>query len=155
MTEDGVIGSSQVSPLWHLPADLAHFKTITTGHPVIMGRKVHEIIGRPLSNRQNIILTRQPDYVSTGCEVAHSLDEALLLTRPDEEAFIIGGGEIFKEALPLVNKLYVTLVKEHIDGDIIFSYDKAKWHIVNQEDHQPDAVNKYSYSFLTLERAIS
>ncbi len=117
----GVMGDTRKSPLWDLPADLQHFKSVTMGHPVIMGRKTHEGIGRPLAGRKNIIITRSKDYKSDDCVIVHSLQEAFDAAGADAKVFVIGGGEIYKQALPYADKLYVTKVDAPIRGDIFFS----------------------------------
>jgi len=128
--KNGVIGHKGKMP-WHLPEDLKRFKQITTGHAVIMGRKTYESIGKPLPNRRNIVLTRRrdasfPDAVA----VAGSLDEALAQCRAlgEEDVFIIGGGEVYRQALLLVDELHVTLVDRQVEGDVTFpDLDAAQW----------------------------
>src|SRR6188472_2703937 len=110
MAENRVIGKNNQLP-WHLPADLKHFKTITTGHPILMGRKTHESIGKPLPNRQNIILTRDSNYVAAGCTVVTSV-KAALQKAESPEVFIIGGAEIYRQLLPQVQRLYLTIVHD-------------------------------------------
>ncbi|MEO1434782.1 MAG: dihydrofolate reductase, partial [Bacteroidota bacterium] len=120
-TENRVIGKDNDIP-WYLPADLKYFKKVTTGHHIIMGRKCYESIGRPLPNRANVILTRRMDFHAEGCIVTHSLEEALDIARRNEEteAFIIGGGEIYNLAMPLVDQIYLTQVHTELEGDIYF-----------------------------------
>lgn len=139
--------------LWHLPADLKHFKSITTGHTVIMGRKTYDSIGKPLPNRRNIVITRQQGLQLAGIEVVNSLEEALSLCKTDEEVFIIGGAEIYKQALPLVHKIELTRVHQEFEADAFFSeLAKETWKEVWKEDHLPDEKNKFAYTFSTLER---
>lgn len=152
VAENGVIGKTGVMLPWRLPADLKRFKEVTMGHPIIMGRKTYETIGRPLPGRQNIIVTRNPDYKADGCEVVSSLPEALEAAKNSEEAFIIGGGQLFEQALPLADKLYLTLVHASPDGDVFFHYDPADWQEISNEPHEADDKNQYPYSFLTLLR---
>ncbi len=154
MAENGVIGRRGDVLPWRLPADLAHFRQITTGHPIIMGRKTYETIGKPLPGRQNIIITRNPEFVAEGCDIVNSLDEALRKAEDSKavEAFIIGGGEIFKMAQPRATKLYLTLVHASIAGDTYFKYDKAIWQEIAREDHEADEKNEYNYSFLEFKR---
>ena len=140
--------------LWRISKDFAHFKTITMGHPVIMGRKTHEAIGRALPGRTNIVITREPDYSASGCEVVHSLDEAIKLaqTKDDKEIFIIGGGEIFKQALEqnLVDKLYVTKVKGDFKAEIFFpKYAHIFTKVITSRS---DLEGDYQLEFLELER---
>ena len=112
-----VIGNSN-HLIWRLPADLKRFKELTTGHPIVMGRKTYQSIGRPLPNRRNIIITRDENYEVDGCEVVNSIEEALLLTNSD--CFIIGGGEIYKQTLHIADQIYLTQVDEEFDGDTTF-----------------------------------
>src|SRR5262245_46555747 len=120
MSENRVIGANNQLP-WHLPADLAHFKAITTGHAIVMGRKTFESIGRPLPNRLNIILTRDPHYSANGCRVASSFPEALAIAGADvPEIFIIGGAEIYQQLLPHIDRLYITLIQHAFNGDTYF-----------------------------------
>ena len=139
--------------LWHLPADLKHLKEITTGHTVIMGRKTYDSVGRPLPNRRNIIITRR-DIVVSGCEVVHNIEEAIDLCKAEAEVFILGGAEIYKQAVYLTDRIYLTIVHQDFDGDSFFpKIDKAEWREVSREDHQPDEKNHLPYSFITLERS--
>lgn len=138
--------------LWHLPADLKHFKQITTGHTVIMGRKTYDSVGKPLPNRRNIIITRQ-DITIEGCEVVKSIEDALALCAGEEEVFIIGGAEIYKQSIHLADRIYLTIVHQKFDGDSYFpEINYEQWIETTREDHQPDEKNKLPYSFITLER---
>lgn len=138
--------------LWHLPADLKHFKDITSGHTIIMGRKTFDSVGKPLPNRRNIVVTRQPITIP-GCEVVNSIEAALELCRAEEEVFIGGGAEIYKQAMSLTDRIYLTIVHRHFDADTFFpEIDKSEWKEVSREDHQPDLKNPIAYSFITLER---
>jgi dihydrofolate reductase len=137
--------------LWHLPNDLKHFKDITTGHTVIMGRKTFDSVGKPLPRRRNIIITRQ-NLLIDGCEVVHSLDAAMAICKNGEEVMIIGGAEIYREALPLTNRIYLTIVHQDFGGDTFFpEIDYTKWKETAREEHQPDEKHLYAYSFVTLE----
>jgi len=139
--------------LWHLPADLKHFKQLTTGHPIIMGRKTFDSIGRPLPNRRNIVITRQSDLKIEGTEVVNSLDEALALCKAENEVFIIGGAELYRTALPLVQKIYLTTVHQAFDADAFFpELDLKEWLETEKVTHAPDEKNTLSYTFSTLER---
>ena len=125
------------------------------GHHVIMGRKTHESIGKALPGRTNVVITRNPNYESEETVVVHSLEDALKIAEGsgETEAFVIGGAEIFKQALPLADKIYMTKVKASIDGDIFFpEYKKGEWSIVSSEPHKADGKNSYPYEFQTLER---
>lgn len=144
-----VIGKTGGIP-WYLPADLRHFKEITMGRPIIMGRVTHESIGRALPGRRNIVITRKPDYRADDCEVVASLEEAINLAGDD--AFIIGGESIYQQALPKVGRLYITKIEADIAGDKFFNYDPGEWQQLSSEKHQPDEKNPYAYEFLILER---
>ncbi|MGV8878339.1 MAG: dihydrofolate reductase [Sphingobacteriaceae bacterium] len=138
--------------LWHLPADLKYFKMLTTGHPVLMGRKTYESIGKPLPNRRNIVITRQPIQI-TGCEVASSIDTAIDLCGKEKEIFIIGGAEIFRQVLSRTDRIYFTRVHRHFEGDTYFpTLEKTVWKEISRIDHDPDEKNLLPYSFLTLKR---
>ena len=119
MAENRTIGQNNAIP-WQLPADLTRFKALTMGHPVIMGRKTYESIGRPLPGRKTIIVTRQPDYRAKGCLVTLDLQSALDLAEGTDEVFICGGGELYRQALPLANRVYLTVVHKEFDGDTFF-----------------------------------
>lgn len=151
MSENRVIGINNQLP-WRLPADLNHFKTITTGHPIIMGRKTYESIGRPLPNRTNIILTRDHQFNATGCLVAHSLADAIQHANDSEEIFIIGGAEIYKQCLVDVSRIYLTIVHNQFEGDAYFPALGDEWREVSRETHEADEKNGYGYSFVRLER---
>ena len=138
--------------LWHLPNDLKHFKTITSGHTVIMGRKTYDSVGKPLPNRRNVIITRQHIDIP-GCEVVNSLEEAVDLCKTEEEVFIVGGAEIYRQAMAITNKIYLTIVHQSFEGDTYFpDIDENIWVETEREDHEPDEKNKLPYSFITLER---
>jgi len=138
--------------LWHLPADLKHFKQITSGHTVIMGRKTYESIGKPLPNRRNIVITRQTIHIE-GCEVASSVEAALALCANEQEVFIVGGAEIYKLALPLTDRIYLTIVKKEFEADVFFpELNQSEWLETSVEEYQADEKNPIPYSFITLER---
>ena len=151
--ENNVIGKDN-GLIWHLPADLRHFKQVTMGHPMLMGRKTFESIGKPLPGRTSIIITTQKDYAAKGCIVTHSLQEAVEQAKAlDEEICIIGGAEIYRQALPLTDSIYLTRIHHSFEGDVFFPEIKEEeWEAVEQEHHEPDEKNKYSYSFITLKR---
>ena len=152
MSENRVIGRDNRLP-WHLPADLKRFKQLTTGHTVIMGRKTHESIGKPLPQRRNIIVTRNATYRAEGAETASSLDSAIALAKHDEEIFIIGGAEIFREALRGADRLHLTLIHASIEGDVFFpEVDWNEWMLVEDERREPDASNPLPFSFRRYER---
>ncbi len=151
MANNRVIGQDNQMP-WHLPADLQHFKKVTMAKPVIMGRKTFESIGRPLPGRQNIIITRNADYTAEGIEVVTSPEAALALVADVEEVMIIGGGNIYEQFLSQADRLYLTFIDLEVSGDTQFpDYEcVANWTVVEQEQHQPDNKNPYSYTFVTL-----
>lgn len=139
--------------LWHLPADLKHFKQITTGHTIIMGRKTYDSIGKALPNRRNIIITRKTDLQIPGVEVTNSIEEALELCAQEREVFIIGGAEIYKSALARTNRIYLTTVQATYDADAYFpEIDRNEWEETEIELHAPDEKNKLAYTFSTLSR---
>lgn len=154
MAEDRVIGKDNQMP-WHLPADLKHFKTTTNGHPVLMGRKTFESIGKPLPNRTNIIITRDASYSAPDCLIVTSAEAALSMALEQEmtEVFVIGGAEIYKQLLPQIQRLYLTLIHHKFEGDTYFPELLAdEWREVSREKHLADEKNKYDYSFVLLER---
>ena len=152
MAANRVIGHANRLP-WHLPADLKHFKATTLGKPVLMGRKTWESIGRPLPGRTNIVITRDTAYTADGCVVVHSLDEAIRVAGEAEEAMVIGGAELYRQALPLADTLYLTLVHGEFTGDTRFpEWRQDEWREIGRVDHEPDESNPHAYSFLTLER---
>jgi dihydrofolate reductase len=153
---NGVIGRDNAMP-WHLPEDLAHFKRLTLGHPVIMGRRTYESIvaalGRPLPGRTNIVLTRQPGYAAPGCTVVGSLAAALEATREAREVFVIGGAEIYRLALPRADRVYLTRIDAAFEGDAFFPpLDPADWREVGREDHPPAGGRTFGFSFLRYDR---
>lgn len=151
MGENGVIGLEGGMP-WRIPADLKHFKAITMGKPIIMGRKTHESIGRALPGRTNIVITRQADYEAEGAEVADSMDAALAIAGDAEEAMIIGGAEIYRAALPIADRILITEVASAPQGDVYFPrFERDDWNETSREEFQ--AVGDVpAYSFVTLER---
>jgi dihydrofolate reductase len=154
VSENDVIGRDNRLP-WHLPADLRHFKALTIGHTVLMGRKTHESIGRPLPGRRNVILTRSPSYAAEGCEIARSLAEARHAHAVQGAIMVIGGAEVYRESLPHAVRIHLTIVHTHIaDGDASFDgwRDRA-WRETARVNHAADEQNPLAYSFLTLERA--
>lgn len=152
LAENRVIGINNTLP-WQLPNDLKHFRRLTTGHAIILGRKNYESIGKPLPERTNIVITRNRDFRADGCLIAHSLDEALALANNDPEIFIIGGAEIYRAALARTAWLYLTRVHATIAGDTHFpEFDETEWREISRERHEPDERHVYAYSFVVLER---
>ncbi|MCD8173191.1 MAG: dihydrofolate reductase [Alistipes sp.] len=145
VAQNGVIGGEN-KLLWHIPEDLRRFKAITSGHPVVMGRKTFESLGRPLPNRTNIVVTRNRGYSAEGISTAGSLEEALAMLPSGEEVFVIGGGEIYRQALPIADRLYITEVLHDYEGDTTFlAVDPAQWQEESSEYHPHG--EKYPYPF--------
>ncbi len=152
MDHNGVIGAKGDLP-WHISSDLQNFKKITMGKHIVMGRKTHESIGRPLPGRENIILTRDKDYQAGGCTVLHSLNEIIDHCKDVDEVMITGGSEIYQHTLDQVSRLYLTEVHTEIDGDTFFpDFDRSEWKEVSREDFKVDEKNEFDYSFVVLER---
>jgi dihydrofolate reductase len=152
MADNRVIGHENRLP-WHLPADLQHFKAITLGKPVLMGRKTWESIGRPLPGRTNIVITRDAGYVAEGCVVAHSLEEAVRAAGEAAEIMVIGGAQLYRQALPLADTIYLTLVHAEFQGDTRFpDWQPKEWRETARIDYAADDRNPHAYSFITLER---
>jgi dihydrofolate reductase len=150
----GVIGKDNEIP-WYLPADFAYFKRTTLNHHIIMGRNCFESIGRPLPKRTNIVITRNPFYISSGCLMVNSIAEAIRIAEKngESEAFIIGGGEIYKQSVDLWDKLYLTKVDLDTEGDVFFpELDLSKWHLISEEKHLKDEKNEFDYIFKIFER---
>ena len=152
MAANHVIGHDNRLP-WHLPADLEHFRATTLGKPVLMGRRTWESIGRPLPGRTNIVITRNADYAAAGCVVVHSLDEALSAAGDAGEVMVIGGAELYRQALPQADTIYLTLVHGGFEGQTRFpDWQPDDWREIERIDHEPDDKNPHAYSFITLER---
>lgn len=151
IAENHAIGKNN-QLLWYLPNDLKHFKQITSGHTVIMGRKTYESVGKPLPNRRNVIITRQKIEIP-GCEVVNNIDAALGLCAAEQEAFIIGGAEIYKLAMPLTDRIYLTIVHRSFEGDAFFPpISISEWAETERQDFEADEKNNIPYSFITLNR---
>ncbi|HEY9384099.1 MAG TPA: dihydrofolate reductase [Gemmatimonadales bacterium] len=152
MAENRVIGRAGGLP-WHLPKDLQYFKKLTVDHTVIMGRKTFEEIKQPLANRRNVVISRQPSFQPRGVTVVPSLEEALALGATESEVFVIGGGEIFRLALPRADRLYLTLVHAKVEGDTYFpSFDLATWALEEEEHHPADEKHAYAFTFRRYRR---
>lgn len=157
--QNRVVGIDNKLP-WHLPEDLKYFKRITTGKAIIMGRKTYESIGRPLPNRTNIVITRNPDFSAPGVEVVASLDAAVELAEGVneingiEETMVIGGAQIYAEALPKADRLYITHVHAEVHGDAYFpEVDLTQWQAIAKEDYAADDHNPFNYSFVVYDPA--
>jgi dihydrofolate reductase len=148
---NNVIGKDNAL-IWHLPNDLRYFKEKTTGHAIIMGRRTFESVGKPLPNRRNIIITRNPDFKADGCEVVTSLNEALQLVSPDDENFIVGGEDIYRQALPLADRVYLTRIDHAFEGDRHFPQLGAEWELTEQTQGIVDDRNAFAHTFQTFTR---
>ncbi|QXB27875.1 type 3 dihydrofolate reductase [Aeromonas sp. FDAARGOS 1405] len=154
MAHDRVIGKDNQMP-WHLPADLAHFKRVTLGKPVLMGRKTFESIGRPLPGRRNLVISRNPGYQAGGIEVVGSVEAALALLASStvEELMVIGGGHLYTEMLPSADRLYLTQIDLSVEGDTRFpAFDDGQWLRIDCESHPADEKNPHPYRFETWQR---
>jgi dihydrofolate reductase len=154
VAENGVIGRGGTLP-WHLPADLGHFKAVTMGKPIVMGRKTWESIGRPLPGRTNIVVSGQPDYRAEGCVVVQSFEAALAAAAGDDapEVMIIGGAALYAAALPRADRILLTRVHAVLEGDVFFpAMADEEWGVVAAERHEPDDRHAFAYSFLELRR---
>ena len=151
IAQNGVIGDKNAL-LWNIKEDMRRFRTTTTGHPVIMGRKTFESIGRPLPKRTNVVITRG-DVQFEGCVMAHSLEEAIAKFPAEEEVFIIGGAQIYAQALPLVDKLYLTIVHRDYEGDTSFpEIDYSEWREISREEFDRGEEYEGAFTFIDLER---
>lgn len=151
VSDNLVIGKDNDLP-WRLPPDMKHFRSLTIGKPVIMGRKTFGSMNGPLEKRQNIIVTRQKDYDVSGCTIAHSLDEALRAAEAAPEVMIAGGGGIYQKMLPRADRMYLTHVHATFEGDTFFpEWDPTEWEEYSREDHV-DTDYKYDYSFVEYRR---
>ena len=152
IAQNGIIGDKN-SLLWHIKEDMRFFRTTTSGHAVIMGRKTFESLGsKPLPKRTNIVITRQ-DVVFEGALTAHSLEEAIRMADGDEEIFVIGGAQIYAEALKVADRLYITRVEHDYEGDTSFpEFDLSAWRLVAEERHERGEEYEYPFSFQTFDR---
>ena len=155
---NGVIGRNNALP-WHLPEDLQYFKRVTMGKPIVMGRKTYESIGRPLPGRTNVVISRDPGYSAEGVRVVASLELALLLATDIaeidgvEELVVIGGEQIYREALPMAQRLYLTEVHADVEGDAMLPPIRwEEWREISRERHGASGGNPYDYSFVVFER---
>lgn len=146
------IGANNQLP-WRLPADLAYFKRVTMGHPIVMGRKTYESIGRPLPGRTNVIVTRDPAFRAEGCVVVHTPEEAIARCGEAEELFVIGGAEIFRLFMPHADKLYITHIDEDFEADTFFrEFVESEWTLESEEPGVKDERNPYDYAFRVYSR---
>jgi len=139
--------------IWHLPADLKRFKKVTLGHHIIMGRKTFESLGKPLPNRTTIIITRNKNYKQEGCIVVNSLQQAIEAAKTDENPYVLGGAEIYKQAIKIADKLDLTLVDQSFEADVFFpEIDFTIWREAAREDIKADEKNCYNFSFISYLR---
>jgi dihydrofolate reductase len=152
ISENQVIGKDN-KLVWHLPVDMKFFKNTTLGHTLIMGRKTFESFGKPLPGRKSIVITRNSDYSYEGVTVVSSLEQAIKSAPENEEVFIAGGAEIYKMALDIADRMYLTIVHDHFEGDTFFpEIDFSKWKLVSEHQHPADEKNKYAMSFRIFDR---
>lgn len=152
IAQNNVIGNNN-QLIWHIPGDLKRFKSITMGHTVVMGRKTFESIGKPLPGRKNVVISRQDNFKPEGCLIYKSLDEALEFLKTENEVFIIGGGEIYRLAMPLTHKIYLTKIHKDFPGDTLFpEIPLEDWEITYEETISEDEKVNFSYSYINLER---
>ncbi len=156
MSENRVIGQGGQLP-WRLSSDLRRFKRLTMGHHLVMGRKTWESIPRPLPGRISLVLTRHPDYQARGARVVPDLPTAIRAADGDDEVFVMGGGQIYRQSLPLVDRIYMTLVHAHVDGDTVFpELDARTWDVAERSVRYPsDDKNQYEHSFLIYQRHVT
>lgn len=153
IAENGVIGVCNRLP-WHLPDDLKHFRRLTTGHHILMGRRNYESIGRPLPDRINLVLSHNAAFPAPGCRVVTTLDRALEVSRTDSEIFIIGGAALYAQTLERAQRMYLTHVHARVEGNTSFPiYDEKNWIEIDRRHHEADARHAYAFSFVTLDRA--
>ena len=152
LASNRVIGRDNRMP-WRLPEDLRRFRRLTMGHAVIMGRKTFETIGSPLTGRNNIVITRSPDWYRSGCVVVHSLEAALAAVAESQNAFVIGGAQIYALAMPHAQRLYMTEIERDFDGDAFFpEFDRSHWREVSRERHASEGPEGFNYAFVEYER---
>jgi dihydrofolate reductase len=153
LARNRAIGRDNTMP-WRLPEDLKRFKRLTLGHAVIMGRKTFESIGSPLSGRNNIVLTRSRDWAPSGCVVAHTLESAIAAIDESQDAFVIGGAQIYALAMPLARRLYMTEIERDFDGDAFFpEFDRSHWREISRERHASGGPEGFDYAFVEYERS--
>lgn len=154
VANNNVIGSEN-RLIWHMPADLRRFKQVTMGHTLLMGRKTFESIGKALPGRRNIVITRSGTFRADNVEVVHSVQEAIKLTKPDKDVFVIGGAEIYQQCINLyyTRRMLITRIYANFDGDAFFpDIDDEIWHLEDIEEHEADVKNKYPYAFLKYKK---
>jgi dihydrofolate reductase len=151
-SENNVIGRGGGLP-WHLSADLRRFKALTLGKPIVMGRKTHESIGKPLPGRHNIVMSRDRQYAAPGCDVVYSIREAIDVAGAADEIMVIGGSGIYRQFLPHADRIYLTRVRTEVDGDVSFpEVDATAWCVRSTEIHEASSDNDHAFAFVTLDR---
>lgn len=154
MDENRLIGSNNALP-WHLPADLAFFKRTTMGKPILMGRKTFQSIGRPLPGRQNIVITRDPDFSAEGCDIVNSIEAALDCCKQAEDVMLIGGASLYEQTIPKADHLYITRIHHQFEGDTWFpEFESSGWISEFREDFKADDTNRFEHSFIKYSREI-
>lgn len=152
MAANRVIGVENRLP-WHLPEDLQHFKALTMGHHIVMGRKTYDSIGKPLPGRTTVIITRNMDYAVPGCIAVNSIDAALTVCHGDSEVFFVGGAELYGQALPIADRIYLTEIKRDFPGDAHFpQFDLSRWNEVSREKHRTNGSEPFEYHFVVYDR---
>jgi dihydrofolate reductase len=152
MAKNRTIGVDNTLP-WRCPEDLKHFKALTMGHHMIMGRKTYDSIGKPLPGRTTVVVTRNEGLQIEGCLMAHSLEQSIAACAGDEEVFVVGGAELYTQALPLVDTLYITEIQQDVEGDAHFpAFDKAEWQEVSREVRKQETPQPLEYHFVCYRR---
>jgi dihydrofolate reductase len=152
MGENNAIGKDN-DLLWHLPDDFKHFKSVTMGKPIVMGRKTYESIGRPLPGRENIVVTHDDSYVVDDVTVVHSIDAALEACEKYDDVMVIGGASFYQQMMLKAERLYITMVHQSFEADAFFpSISETKWREIDREEHVADEKHRYNFSFITYER---
>jgi dihydrofolate reductase len=155
MSENRVVGQNNRLP-WHLPADLRHFKELTVGKPIVMGRRTWESLPGLLPDRVHIVITTDRSYLAEGCLLAHSVDQALEAAAGAPEVMIVGGANLYQQTLHRAHRMYLTLVHARVTGDAFFpDFDEREWRELERESHREDERNPYPYTFITLARISS
>lgn len=152
MSENRVIGRDNDLP-WHLPRDLKHFKELTKGHHIIMGRRTFQSMGKALPHRTNIVVTTQEDFKAPGCIIVHTLEDAIRKAEGDNQPFIVGGGKIYKQALAYADSIELTIVHAKLEGDTYFpEISEDQWELTKKESHSPDEKHDYGFDFLSYRK---
>jgi len=152
MASNRAIGIRNTLP-WQLPEDLKHFKALTMGHHIVMGRKTYDSIGKPLPGRDTVIVTRNADFAVPGCLAVNSLDAALTVSHGDAEVFFVGGAELYRQALAIAHRIYLTEIQRVFDGDAFFpEFDKSQWIETARDKHRTEGPNGFEYHFVVYDR---